>query len=317
MATKAVFLDRDNTLIEDPGYISRPESVKLIPGVELALKSLSQAGYKLVVITNQSGIARGILTEEQLETIHAEMRRQLAEAGAHLDAVFYCPFHPEGTVVEYAKESDLRKPRPGMLLKAATQMDIDLSQSWMVGDSPRDIEAGQRAGCRTIRVRMPGTGHVQTSEESDEDTQADLTVRNLVEAAKAILRCDSEAPVGESPPAPAPKSPSAPAMGVVPPLPALAPDVVPTEADLETRELQREILACLRQMTAPEDETVEEFSVPKLLGSVTQMLAILVVAVVIYNLLQHPPDAATPVWGLVALTVQVMALTFTAMHKGK
>lgn len=320
MANKAVFLDRDNTLIEDPGYINTPEAVKLVPGVELALKSLTQAGYKLVVITNQSGVARGIITEEQLETIHAELRRQLAEGGAHLDAIFYCPFHPEGTVVEYAKESDLRKPRPGMLLKAAAQMDIDLAQSWMVGDSPRDVEAGQRAGCRTIRVRVPGPGHGPTTEDTDEDTQADLTVRNLVEAAKAILRNDSDgaadlafAGAGTSAQAQATAAGAAP----VPPLPAQAPDVVPAEADLEAREIQREILACLRQMTTPEDESAEEFSVPKLLGSVTQMLTILLVVVVIYRLFQHDTGPETTIWGVVALIGQLMALTFTAMHKNR
>ena len=153
MAGKAVFLDRDNTVIEDPGYISDPQVVKLLPGVELAIKSLAQAGYKVVVVTNQSGVARGLLTEEMLERIHTELRRQLGQHGAHLDGVYYCPFHPEGTVEQYAKDSDLRKPKPGMLLKAAQELDIDVSASWMVGDSARDIEAGQRAGCRTVRVR--------------------------------------------------------------------------------------------------------------------------------------------------------------------
>ncbi|MCY2927748.1 MAG: HAD family hydrolase [Planctomycetota bacterium] len=296
--------------------MSSPESVKLIPGVELALKSLSQAGYKLVVVTNQSGVARGILTEEQLEAIHAEMRRQLSEGGAHLDAVFYCPFHPEGTVVEYAKESELRKPRPGMLLKAATQMDIDLSQSWMVGDSPRDIEAGQRAGCRTIRVRMPGATHQPTTEESDEDTQADLTVRNLVEAAKAILRSDSDAPVAGAP-ASSPESAPAAAAGTVPSLPAQAPDVVPTEADLEAREIQREILACLRQMTTPQDDDVEEFRFSAVMSMVTQFLAILALGVVIYLLYHGEVGPVTATWGMVALTTQLMALTCTAMSKSK
>lgn len=316
MPNKAVFLDRDNTLIEDPGYISSPESVKLIPGVELALKSLAQAGYKLVVVTNQSGIARGILTEDQLETIHAELRRQLSEGGAHLDAVFYCPFHPEGTVVEYAKESELRKPRPGMLLKAANQMDIDLSQSWMVGDSPRDIEAGQRAGCRTIRVRMPGASHMPPAEESDEDTQADLTVRNLVEAAKAILRCDSEGPAAAPSPTPRSDSSAAPAPAPLP-APAPAPDVEPTPPDPEAREIQREILTCLRQMTEPEEDVVEEFRFSALVSIVAQFLAILALGLVLYRLYQNDAGPVTGVWAMVALTTQLMALTCTTMSKSK
>lgn len=187
MATKkAVFLDRDNTLIEDPGYISDPSGVKMLPGVAPAVKSLSQAGFKVIMVTNQSGIARGLLTEEALQKIHSELRRQLAESGAHLDGIYFCPFHPEGSVEGYAIDSELRKPRPGMLLKAAKDHDIDLSASWMVGDSPRDAEAGQRAGCRTIRLRVQSM-QVQ-GDGQDEDAQADFTVRNLVEAAKIILR---------------------------------------------------------------------------------------------------------------------------------
>jgi D-glycero-D-manno-heptose 1,7-bisphosphate phosphatase len=189
MPDKAIFVDRDNTLIEDPGYISDPSVVKLLPGVEQAIKSLQAAGYKIVVVTNQSGIARGLLTEEMLEKIHDELRRQLAANEAYLDAIYYCPFHPEGTVEGFAMESELRKPSPGMLLKAAKEMDLDLAGSWMVGDSPRDIEAGQRASCRTIRVRIRAAVPSQIDQE-DEDVQADFTVRNLAEAARIILQRD-------------------------------------------------------------------------------------------------------------------------------
>lgn len=189
MSDKAVFLDRDNTLIDDPGYIGDPSLVRLLPGVEQAVKSLQAAGYKIVVVTNQSGIARGLITVDALEKIHDELRRQLAAKEAFLDAIYYCPFHPEGTVEEFAKESELRKPRPGMLLKAASELDLDLARSWMVGDSPRDIEAGQRAGCRTIRVRTRAAVPSAIDQE-DEDVQADYTVRNLAEAARAILESD-------------------------------------------------------------------------------------------------------------------------------
>ncbi|MFB3891578.1 MAG: D-glycero-alpha-D-manno-heptose-1,7-bisphosphate 7-phosphatase [Phycisphaerae bacterium] len=186
MANKAVFVDRDHTLIEDPGYLSDPAAVKLLPGVGPALKSLSAAGFRIVLVTNQSGIARGILTEETLAGIHDELRRQLAQHGAALDGVYYCPFHPEGVIEKYARESDMRKPKPGMLLAAAKDMDIDLTASWMVGDGARDIEAGQRAGCRTIRVRVPS--RPPSGEPQDEDVQADFTVHNMVEAARIILR---------------------------------------------------------------------------------------------------------------------------------
>jgi len=182
---RAVFMDRDNTIIEDPGYLNDPDGVKLLPGVELAIKSLAQAGFKTVVCTNQSGVARGMLSEDDLQAIHAEVRRQLADKGAHLDGIYYCPYHPRGTVEEYAVESESRKPQPGMLLKAAEEFSLDLSESWMVGDSARDIEAGQRAGCRTIRVRVKGE---TATEREDDAVQADFTVRNLVEAARIVMR---------------------------------------------------------------------------------------------------------------------------------
>lgn len=191
MPDKAVFMDRDNTIIDDPGYIGDPSLVRLLPGVEQAIKSLQAAGYKIVVVTNQSGIARGLLTEEMLERIHDELRRQLALKEAYLDAIYYCPYHPEGTVEGYAIDSGLRKPRPGMLLKAAGEMDLELAGSWMIGDSPRDIEAGQRAGCRTIRVRTRQPLPKQMDQE-DEGVQADFTVRNLAEAAKTILHADEQ-----------------------------------------------------------------------------------------------------------------------------
>jgi D,D-heptose 1,7-bisphosphate phosphatase len=188
MANRAVFVDRDNTLIEDITYQTDPNAVKLLPGVELAIKSIRQAGFKLVVVTNQSGIARGLLTEEQLEKIHSRLREMLADKGAMLDAIYYCPFHPDGSVDRYAKDSDLRKPKPGMLLKAAKTLDLDLAESWMVGDGSGDIGAGQQAGCRTIRIRQPEAKKGALSEEDSEEFQADYTVRNLVDAARVILR---------------------------------------------------------------------------------------------------------------------------------
>jgi len=186
MAGKAVFIDRDGTLIEDPGYLRDPAGVRLLPGVSEAIRSLRQAGYRVVVVTNQSGVARGFLTERTLEAIHTELRRQLAEHGAALDGLYYCPYHPDGRVEGYAVESDLRKPAPGMLFQAARELDIDLSNSWMVGDSPVDIQAGRSAGCRTIRLTSPGSASVDHNVPLIE-VLPDHTAADLVEAARIIL----------------------------------------------------------------------------------------------------------------------------------
>jgi len=315
MANKAVFLDRDHTLIEDPGYISDPSSVRLLPGVELALKSLTQAGYKLIVVTNQSGVARGLLTEEALEKVHAEMRRQLSEKGARLDAIYHCPYHPEGTVEGYAMDSELRKPRPGMLLQGAAEFDIDLAQSWMVGDSPRDIEAGQRAGCRTIRLRTRTSAGVGGAE--DEDVQADFTVRNLVDAARVILRSEAGAPAQE---------PARPAAEVgaaslaAPPARAEEPPVesaVAGEAEVDRMadaEIRREILRHVRQLVRAGH--VEEFSFTKLIAGIVQVLTLLTLLITLIQMLRDQ-IALAQLWATVSVALQMMALSFFVMHRTK
>jgi len=184
MANKAIFLDRDDTLIEDPGYINHPDQVKLLDGVAEALRELKEMGYKLVVVSNQSAVARGIVTEEVLDEIHNRLKQMLAEKGAFLDQIYYCPYHPDGVIPKYRKESNWRKPNPGMLVAAAEEMDIDLGQSWSIGDSRLDVEAGSRAGCKTILIdhspypKQPGQGEVA----------ADYRAVNIKEAVNIIKR---------------------------------------------------------------------------------------------------------------------------------
>ena len=128
MPSKAIFLDRDNTLIEDPGYLADPDGVRILPGVELALKSLAQAGYLLVVVTNQSGIARGYFTEADLASIHAKLAADLSVEGAHLDGILYCPHHPDIGEPPYRRICDCRKPLPGLVLRAAEELQHRLPQ---------------------------------------------------------------------------------------------------------------------------------------------------------------------------------------------
>jgi len=147
---KAVFLDRDGTIAKDVPYCSRPEDFELLPGVAEGIKLLNEHGFKVVVVTNQSGIARGYFTEGMLARIHDKMITQLAEHGAHVDAIYYCPHHPDNNC-------ECRKPKPKMVLQAAIDLDIDLSQSYVIGDSEMDVELARQAGCKAgISVGEPG-----------------------------------------------------------------------------------------------------------------------------------------------------------------
>lgn len=150
----ALFLDRDGTLVHPRHYPSRPEQLHLYAGIGPTLRALQSTGLRLVIITNQAGIARGYLTEDDLRRMHDYLRQQLSQLGVHVDGIYHCPHHPDGVIPELAVRCKCRKPQPGMLLRAAQELAIDLEQSWFVGDILDDVEAGNRAGCRTILVDL-------------------------------------------------------------------------------------------------------------------------------------------------------------------
>ena len=160
LMTKAVFLDRDGTINEivyyqDFGIIDSPftaEQFKLLPQVGEAIRILNQSEFKVILVSNQPGIAKGHFSMDTFEEIREKMRTELTKQGAFLDAEYYCLHHPEAKIEEYRKNCECRKPKPGLLLKAAAEFDIDLGESWMVGDGLTDIEAGKRAGCKTILI---------------------------------------------------------------------------------------------------------------------------------------------------------------------
>lgn len=154
MATRAVFLDRDGTLVEARHYPSRPADLVVYPGIVPELRRLQAAGFRLVLITNQSGLARGYFRQEDLDRMHEWLREELRREGVSLDAIYHCPHHPEGTVPDLAIACECRKPKPGMLLRAAADLDLDLARSWFVGDILDDVEAGNAAGCRTVLVDL-------------------------------------------------------------------------------------------------------------------------------------------------------------------
>jgi D,D-heptose 1,7-bisphosphate phosphatase len=147
----AVFLDRDDTLIADVPYLSDPAGVRLLPGAAEALAALRRAGFALVLATNQSAVGRGMISEARLREIHDELERRLAAVGSGLDAIYHCPYAPRSTDRTVIEHPD-RKPAPGMLLRAAKEMRLDLAASWMVGDLISDVLAGLHAGCRSILV---------------------------------------------------------------------------------------------------------------------------------------------------------------------
>jgi D-glycero-D-manno-heptose 1,7-bisphosphate phosphatase len=173
MSCIAVFLDRDGTINREVNYLSKPEQLELLPGAGTAIRRFNELGLKVIVVTNQSGVARGYLTEEGLDRIHESLERMLAEHDAHLDAIYYCPEMP-GT------DSLCRKPEIGMMEQAAQEHDIDLARSYVVGDMAKDIEMGQRAGSRTVLVL---TGYGQ---EDRERADPDHVAEDLAAAAQWI-----------------------------------------------------------------------------------------------------------------------------------
>lgn len=189
MSNRAIFLDRDGTLIEPRHYPSLPEHLQLVKDVAPELCHLQRAGFRLVVITNQSGIARGYFGEAELRRMHEHLTNELGWHGVWLDGIYHCPHHPEGIVPSLAINCDCRKPEPGMLLRAATDLDLDLSRSWFVGDILDDVEAGNRAGCRTILVDLD-----TESPPSKPERQPDFVARDTVHALKMIRAIEGRGP---------------------------------------------------------------------------------------------------------------------------
>ncbi|MBE0558546.1 MAG: HAD family hydrolase [Proteobacteria bacterium] len=149
----AVFLDRDGTINEEVGYLDRLEKLRLIPGAAEAIRLINESGMKAIVVTNQSGVARGMFGEAFVGTVHRRLREMLAAEGASLDGLYFCPHHPTEGRGRYLRSCDCRKPAPGLLLRAAEELSLDPERSTMIGDTLKDIEAAARIGARGILVR--------------------------------------------------------------------------------------------------------------------------------------------------------------------
>lgn len=177
---RAVFIDRDGTISRDVPYCSRPEDFELLPGAGEGVRHLNESGFKVIVITNQSGIARGYFTEETLAKIHEKMSKDLEKAGARLDAIYYCPHHPE-------EGCECRKPKPTLLLQAASDLAIDLGQSYVIGDREMDMEMGRRGGCRASLLVWEGgeeAGHGRLEDRP--------TFGSVLEAVRWLIRHEEQ-----------------------------------------------------------------------------------------------------------------------------
>lgn len=186
LCMKAVFLDKDGTLIEDVPYNVEPDKIQLTSGAVDGVRSLHAAGYKLFVISNQSGVARGYFPETALVAVEQHLREMLAAIGVPLAGFYYCPHHPDGIVSSYAISCNCRKPQPGLLRLAAAEHNIDLAQSWFIGDILHDVEAGRLAGCRTILI---DNGN-ETEWQLSLDRLPHHIVADLTEAANVISAID-------------------------------------------------------------------------------------------------------------------------------
>jgi D-glycero-D-manno-heptose 1,7-bisphosphate phosphatase len=182
MKRPAVFLDKDGTLVEDIPYRADPSCIRFFPDVFAGLRLLQQSGYALVIVTNQSGVALGYFSEQALACMRESLSATLLDADVLLDGFYYCPHHPEGIVERYAVQCHCRKPKPGLLTRAASDLHLDMTRSWMIGDILHDVEAGRWAGCRTVLL---DNGH-ETEWDLTEQRWPDYVASTLLQAAQLI-----------------------------------------------------------------------------------------------------------------------------------
>jgi D,D-heptose 1,7-bisphosphate phosphatase len=181
---RAVFIDKDGTLVVDVPYNVDPGRIRLAPRAAEALGLLAEAGFGLYLVSNQSGVARGYFTEDDLRPVEEHIRFLLATQGLALDGVYWCPHHPEGVVPPYAVSCTCRKPEPGMLVRAAAEHDLDLGASWVLGDILDDVAAAHRAGCRGVMVDVGN----ETEWVSGPGRTPDYLAKDLADAARFIVR---------------------------------------------------------------------------------------------------------------------------------
>ena len=318
MANKAIFLDRDDTLIEDLGYINHPDQVKLLDGAPEALAELKALGYKLVVVSNQSAVARGIVSEQVLGKIHDRLKQLLAEKGGFLDRIYFCPYHPDGVIAKYRKESNWRKPNPGMLLAAADEMTLDLSQSWIIGNSDPDIQAGLRAGCKTILIDHPSHYKRLDIEKSSPDYRA-VNIKEAVNIIKKHLRSSSER-ISQTSSVPKQQPPQELQTAENPsqPLP-LEPAPLPSDRNISPDRTEQLLTSILQQLrTMQRTEMFGEFSGIRLLAGIVQVIALFCLLISVWFLLSPDKQDNSVLIALgFTIVLQLMSLTLYLIQRQK
>jgi D-glycero-D-manno-heptose 1,7-bisphosphate phosphatase len=197
-ARRAVFIDRDGTISEEVGYLNHASRLRVFPFAAEAVRALNERGWLAVLVTNQSGVARGYFKEELVGEVHRLLADELARGGARLDAIYYCPHHPSAGEPPYRLDCDCRKPRPGLLHRAARELHLDLARCWVVGDRYGDTELARNAGARSALV-LTGYGRGEFEHQSAAwRHQPDLVAENLLEAVRQILASDEPSSVASN-----------------------------------------------------------------------------------------------------------------------
>lgn len=189
--SRAVFIDRDGTISHEVGYVNHPSRYKVFSYSAEAIRLLNENGWLAILVTNQAGVARGYFKEKMIHEVHYILESELAKGNAQLDAIYYCPHHPSTGDLPYRKDCDCRKPKPGLIIRAAKKFGIDLSQSWMVGDRYSDIELARNAGVNAAFVLSGyGLGEWEFQRKTWEH-KPDLVAENLLETVKAIIDAET------------------------------------------------------------------------------------------------------------------------------
>ena len=192
MSRRAIFMDRDGTICEEMGYVNHLSRSRLLPRSVEAIRLANDAGYFVVVATNQSGVARGLFGEEMVQAVNRQLAERVAAGGARIDALYFCPHHPREGSPPWRFDCDCRKPKPGMLTRAASEHDLDLGKSWMIGDGFPDIEAGSAAGVRVVQV-LTGYGRGLVEHHQQEfRARPEHTAEDLLDAVRYIVARDRQ-----------------------------------------------------------------------------------------------------------------------------